>query len=247
MRIVDCGLACPDGSMLNQLTQIKMQEINQSKPQIRNPQSAIRNLLIATYNPGKVLEIESLLATSKKLNCRVIGFGDLPEALPTVEETGATFAENALLKAEQYHALASPSVMLTLADDSGLEVDALGGRPGVYSARYGGEGLSSAQQIELLLAEMKDVPDDQRTARFVCSIAIVGTLAEKPFRQMFEGRCEGVIARQPCGSEGFGYDPVFIEVETGRTFAELTREEKATRSHRGKALRQAREFLMEWL
>jgi XTP/dITP diphosphohydrolase len=206
-------------------------------------------LLIATSNPGKVLEIASLL---QGLNCRVIGFGDLPEVPPAVEETGATFAENAMLKAEHYHALTGPlTCMLTLADDSGLEVDALEGRPGVYSARYGGEGMTSAQQIELLLDEMKDVPDNQRMARFVCSIAIVGTIvgteAEKSIRQTFEGRCEGMVARQPRGNGGFGYDPVFIEMETGRTFAELTREEKATRSHRGKALRQARDFLIEWL
>ena len=228
-----------------------MKETHQPESQISNLESRIRTLLIATSNNDKVAEIAALL---QGLNCRVIGFGDLPEAPPTVEETGATFAENALLKAEQYYALTGPlTCMLTLADDSGLEVDALEGRPGVYSARYGGEELTSAQQIDLLLDEMKDVPDDRRTARFVCSIAIVGAITgaivgtEKTFRQTFEGRCEGVIARQPRGSEGFGYDPVFIEVETGRTFAELTREEKATRSHRGKALRQARELLMEWL
>ena len=228
-----------------------MKETHQPESQISNLESRIRTLLIATSNNDKVAEIAALL---QGLNCRVIGFGDLPEAPPTVEETGATFAENALLKAEQYYALTGPlTCMLTLADDSGLEVDALEGRPGVYSARYGGEELTSAQQIDLLLDEMKDVPDDRRTARFVCSIAIVGAITgaivgtEKTFRQTFEGRCEGVIARQPRGSEGFGYDPVFIEVETGRTFAELTREEKATRSHRGKALGQARELLIEWL
>ena len=221
-----------------------MQETNQSEAQIRNPQSTIRNLLIATSNQGKVAEIASLL---EGLNYRVIGFGDLPKPPPTVEETGVTFTENALLKAEQYHALTG---LLTLADDSGLEVDALGGRPGVYSARYGGEGLTSAEQVELLLVELRDVPDERRTARFVCSVAIVGehilptgTNSEKDFPRTFEGRCEGRIAHQPRGSGGFGYDPIFIDIETGCTFAELTREEKAVRSHRGKALRQAREFL----
>lgn len=201
-------------------------------------------LLIATSNPGKVVEIASLLAASTSLNYRVIGFGDLPEVPPTVEETGATFSENALLKAEQYHAMTG---LLTLADDSGLEVDALGGRPGVYSARYGGEGLTSAQQIELLLNEIKDVADEQRTARFVCSIAIVGRQEGKTFSQTFEGSCEGIIARHPRGNEGFGYDPIFIERATGRTFAELTREEKAPLSHRGKAFSQARKFLIERL
>lgn len=204
---------------------------------IRNPQSAIHNLLIATTNPGKVAEIAFLL---EDLNYRVIGLADLPETPPTVEETGSTFAENALLKAEYYQHLTG---WLTLADDSGLEVDALGGRPGVYSARYGGEGMTSTAQIHLLLEEMKQVPDEQRTARFVCCIALTGAMAGEQIRQIFESQCEGIIARQPQGSGGFGYDPIFVDEETGRTFAELTQKEKAARSHRGKALRQMREFL----
>jgi XTP/dITP diphosphohydrolase len=210
-----------------------------SSDSIRNPQSAIRNLLIATSNPGKVAELASML---NGLNFRIIGFSDLTGTPPIVEETGSTFQENALLKAEYYHRLTG---LLTLADDSGLEVDALGGRPGVYSARYGSEGMSSAEQIELLLDEMKDIPDEQRTARFVCSVAIVEISAGKEIKQLFEGRCEGLIARQVRGSGGFGYDPIFIDEKTGRTFAELTPEEKAARSHRGKALQQAREFLVE--
>ena len=215
-------------------------------PRIKQPNAQPHTLLIATSNAGKVAEIAFLL---EGLNCCVIGFDDLLEVPPTVEETGATFAENAMLKAVHYHALTG---LLTLADDSGLEVDALEGRPGGYSARYGGEGLTSAQQIELLLNEMNDVPDERRTARFVCSIAVVGEIVEggrveKALRQTFEGRCEGLIARQPRGSSGFGYDPVFIDLETGCTFAELTREQKAGHSHRGKALRQTREFLMGWL
>jgi XTP/dITP diphosphohydrolase len=239
---------------------MKMEDVIQSKSQISNLESQIPSLLIATSNTGKVAEIASLL---EGLDCRVIGFGDLPEVPPTVEETGVTFAENALLKAEHYHALTG---LLTLADDSGLEVDALGGRPGVYSARYGGEGLTSTQQIELLLNELKDVPDARRTARFVCSIAVIGNTAEaeigggkiaggrisqervkEAIRQTFEGRCEGLIARGPRGNGGFGYDPIFIDLEMGCTFAELTREEKAMRSHRGKALKQTREFLKKWL
>lgn len=194
-------------------------------------------LLIATSNPGKVAELAAML---KDLDCRVIGFADLPEIPPTVEETGQTFAENALLKAEHYHRLTG---LTALADDSGLEVDALDGRPGVYSARYGGENLSSAEQIQLLLGELKNVPDHKRTARFVCSIALVGY----GLKRIFEDRCEGLIAREPRGNGGFGYDPVFIDAELGLTFAELTREEKAPRSHRGKALQQARKFLAEWL
>lgn len=194
-------------------------------------------LLIATTNPGKVTEINGLLAD---LPCRVIGLHDLPQTLPTVEETGATFAENALIKAEHYHQLTG---LLTLADDSGLVVDALDGRPGVYSARYGGAGLSSHAQINLLLAELQDVPAAQRTARFVCCIALVGELTGERLRQTFEGNCEGVIANQPRGAHGFGYDPIFIDAELGGTFAELSRDEKAARSHRGQALRATSAFL----
>jgi XTP/dITP diphosphohydrolase len=213
---------------------------------IRNPQSAIEEsaiptLLIATSNKGKVAEIASLLEGIEGLACRVIGLEDLPQVPPPVEETGATFAENALIKADYYHAATG---LLTLADDSGLEVDALDGRPGVYSARYGGEGLSRPQQISLLLEEMKGAPEENRTARFVCVIALAGPAGESSdIRQTFEGRCEGKIALAPRGGGGFGYDPIFIDTELGRTFAELSPEEKSLRSHRGKALRDAIKYL----
>ena len=201
-------------------------------------QSAICKLLLATTNAGKVTELAFLL---KDLNCLVVGLADLPDAPPPPEETGATFAENALLKAEYYQHLTG---WLTVADDSGLEVDALDGRPGVYSARYGGEGMTSAEQIQLLLGEMKNVPEGQRSARFVCCLALVGAVTENWLTQTFEGLCTGAIAHEPQGKNGFGYDPIFVDAETGRTFAELTQEEKAARSHRGKALRQLREFLV---
>jgi XTP/dITP diphosphohydrolase len=194
-------------------------------------------LLIATSNKGKVTELAALL---EGLNCRVIGLEDLPQVPPPVEETGTTFVANALIKADYYHAITG---MLTLADDSGLEVDALDGRPGVYSARYGAEGLSSAGQVALLLDEMKDAPEEKRTARFVCAIALVGAPDGRAIRQTFEGRCEGRIAFNPRGAGGFGYDPIFIDQELGRTFAELTPEEKASRSHRGKALRATIKYL----
>lgn len=197
----------------------------------------MQTLLIATSNPGKVAELAALLTG---LNCRIIGFADLPEIPPTVEETGQTYSENALLKAEHYHKLTG---LMALADDSGLEVDALDGRPGVYSARYGGEHLSNTEQIQLMLSELKGVPDHNRTARFVCSIALVGS----GLKRMFESSCEGLIAHEPRGQKGFGYDPIFIDAELGLTFAELTREEKAPRSHRGQALQQTRNFLAEWL
>jgi XTP/dITP diphosphohydrolase len=201
---------------------------------IRNwPQSAINSLLIATSNQGKIVEIVALL---EGLNWRVIGLSDLPRTPPPVEETGSTFIENALIKAEHYF---NRTNLITLADDSGLVVDALGGRPGVYSARYGGEGLNNARQIVKLLDELKDVPQASRTARFVCSIAVAGP----GWSRTFEESCEGLIAFEPRGSGGFGYDPIFFDPEVGCTFAELTQEEKAARSHRGKALREARKFL----
>jgi XTP/dITP diphosphohydrolase len=233
--------------------------LNTPQSAIRNPQSAIEEsaiptLLIATSNKGKVAEIAALL---EGLGCRAIGLEDLPEVPPPVEETGTTFVENALIKADYYHAATG---LLTLADDSGLEVDALDGRPGVYSARYGGEGLSGAQQIALLLEEMKDAPEEKRTARFVCVVALVGaeggtsdkresvwrpdeSSIDLPIRQTFEGRCEGRIALAPRGAGGFGYDPIFVDAELGRTFAELSPEEKSSRSHRGKALRAAIKYL----
>lgn len=197
----------------------------------------MKTLLIATSNAGKVAEIQAVLAD---LDCRIIGFADLPEVPPSIEETGQTFAENALLKAEHYYRLTG---FTALADDSGLEVDALGGRPGIYSARYGRKDLSSADQIELLLNEMKAIPNERRSARFVCSIALAGNELIK----IFDGQCEGFIANAPTGDNGFGYDPIFIDASLCRSFAELTREEKAARSHRGKALSQAREFLAQWL
>ncbi len=200
---------------------------------IQARRTRMKTLLIATTNQGKVAELLSLLASSP---FRVIGLADLPETYPDVEETGVTFAENALLKADFYH---TQTGLLTLADDSGLEVDALDGQPSVYSARYGGEGMTSADQIRLLLGELKDVPQERRTAQFVCTIALVGI----GVRQLFEGRSEGTIAFETRGAGGFGYDPIFIDSASGRTFAELTREEKAARSHRGKALRAAANFI----
>jgi XTP/dITP diphosphohydrolase len=195
------------------------------------------NLLIATTNEGKKDEIARLL---EGLNYQVIGLNGLPRMPPVVEETGATFAENALIKAAYYH---KHSGMLTLADDSGLMVDALGGNPGVYSARYGGPGIESGNQIALLLEEMKDVPAAHRTARFACAIAIAGSSGGRQVSEVFEGFCEGTIAGEPRGQAGFGYDPIFIDAELGLTFAELSQDEKAARSHRGRALRMARNFL----
>src|SRR5262245_20846837 len=164
--------------------------VNPLQSAIRNPQSAIEEspiptLLIATSNKGKVTEIASLL---EGLDCRAIGLEDLKQVPPPVEETGTTFVENALIKADYYQRV---SGLLTLADDSGLEVDALDGRPGVYSARYGGEGLSGAQQIALLLEEMKDTPEEKRTARFVCVVALGGEAGEASGKAVSASGTEG--------------------------------------------------------
>jgi XTP/dITP diphosphohydrolase len=193
----------------------------------------MNKLLIATTNQGKIAEIAALLVD---LPYEVIGLADLPYALPEVEETGATFAENALLKAAYYH---TQTGWLALADDSGLEVDALGGRPGVHSARYAGTGASDADKVAKLLAQMASVPEPERSARFVCVIALVG----QEVRETFTGLCEGKIATAPRGDSGFGYDPVFIMPNSARTFAELARAEKSAISHRGLALRQVRDWL----
>lgn len=194
----------------------------------------MRELLIATTNPGKIVEIRSLLAG---LPYSVIGLGDLDVNIPSPEETGTTFAENALLKAVYYHE--NSAGLLTLADDSGLVVDALGGAPGIHSARYAGEHASSAEMVAKLLSELQTVPVESRTARFVCAIALAGNGVPA----VFEGNCNGLIAFEPRGTGGFGYDPVFIDIELGLTFAEIPPENKSQRSHRGKALRLVREYL----
>jgi len=153
-------------------------------------------------------------------------------------ETGSTFSENALLKARYYHRL---SELPTVADDSGLEVQALGNAPGVYSARYAGAIANDADRIAKLLEEMKNVPPQQRSARFVCAAAIVWKGGER----VFMGDARGVILNNPRGVNGFGYDPVFFYEPLGKTFAELTPSEKAKASHRGRAFRQLSAWLNE--
>lgn len=191
-------------------------------------------LLIATHNRGKLTEYQAMLA-------------DLPVELVTLDdvgifndvpETGATLAENARLKALAY---ARTSGLLTLADDSGLEVDALGGEPGVRSKRYAGENTSDAERNAFLLAKLRNVPAGKRTARFRCAIAIAtpqGELWET------EGTCEGEIAFDARGTNGFGYDPIFHVAERGVRMAELSTEEKNRVSHRARAAEQARRILL---
>jgi XTP/dITP diphosphohydrolase len=183
-------------------------------------------LLVATRNKGKVKELANLI---DDLEMNWLSLDDLEIDLQ-VEETGDSFQENAIIKAMAY---SKASGMLTLADDSGLEVDALNGRPGIHTARYGGESLTSRQRYELLLNELRDVPTEMRGARFRCFIAlarpdgIVGSA---------EGTCEGVIATAPVGSGGFGYDPVFYLPDQQLTLAQLSAGEKHLISHRGRAI-----------
>ncbi|MEW6113819.1 MAG: XTP/dITP diphosphatase [Thermodesulfobacteriota bacterium] len=190
-------------------------------------------ILIATRNKGKVREIRDLVAD---LPVAFLSLDDLPDA-PDVVEDAETFEGNALKKAT---ILAQATGIPALADDSGLCVDALGGRPGVHSARYAGEGASDADRIAKLLNEMRDVPEQQRSARFVCALALAWPGGES---KMFMGTCEGRITHEPRGLGGFGFDPVFYFPEAGCTFAEMDRQAKNQVSHRGKALWQLAEYL----
>jgi len=187
-----------------------------------------KTLLVATHNQGKVKEYAEMLS-DLDINWQSLDDIGLTQE---VEESGATFLENALLKAAGY---AREAGCLTLADDSGLVVDALDGAPGVTTARYGGPELSSRERYEYLLSNLRGVPSEERTARFVCIIALSD--AGGNILATAEGRIEGTIAEGPAGDGGFGYDPVFYVPQTGRTMAELPPQTKHTLSHRGNALR----------
>ena len=180
--------------------------------------------VLATQNPGKVREMSAILS---KFDIEVISARDAGIDLE-VEETGTTFAENAMLKAK---AICKAANMPAIADDSGLCVNALNGGPGVYSARYGGEGLDDVGRYRLLLESMRG--QTTRAAHFACAIACAVPNGKT---LTAEGRCDGTIAFAPMGEGGFGYDPVFLVPEKRKTFAQLTAEEKAEISHRGKAL-----------
>lgn len=193
----------------------------------------IFKIVMATRNRGKAIELKKLLAD---FSVEILTLADL-SGMPEVEETGATFRENALLKAK---AAAEFAHLPSLADDSGLEVDALAGQPGVYSARFAGEPASDEKNNHKLLERLRGIPKEQRTARFVCTIALVTPDGQV---EMTEGRCEGIILEELRGTGGFGYDPLFYVSELGKTMAELTGEEKNEVSHRGKALRAMLPFL----
>ena len=191
----------------------------------------VSKLLVATKNPGKILELEKLLTNS---GLEILNLHSFPP-IADVEEIGITFSENALIKAHYYF---QQTKVLSLSDDSGLLVDALNGAPGVYSARYAGPNASDKTRYEKLLTELKHVPLEKRTARFICSLALVGDGIE----EVFTASTQGQIIFTPRGENGFGYDPVFEYVPLSKTFAELSAEEKSTISHRGKALIQLRDY-----
>ena len=187
-------------------------------------------VLLATRNPGKLVELRRMLAASDVDGLEVVGLGDVP-AFPDAPETGATFAENALAKArDAAEATGLPSV----ADDSGLAVDALNGMPGVLSARWSGKHGDDVANLELLLGQIADVPDDRRGAAFVCAAALV---VPGGGETVVHGEWPGRITRTPRGTNGFGYDPIFVPDGEQCTSAELTPDAKDAASHRGRALR----------
>lgn len=190
-------------------------------------------LLIATHNRGKLIEYQEMLTdfALELVTLDDVGIGE------DVEETGATFAANARAKAVEY---ARRSGLLTLADDSGLEVDALGGEPGVHSKRYAGENKSDPERIAFLLDKLQGVSREKRTARFRCAIALATPRGDV---RECDGACEGLIELAPRGTNGFGYDPVFLFPERGMTMAELSSEEKNRISHRARATEKARKIL----
>jgi XTP/dITP diphosphohydrolase len=187
------------------------------------------SVVVATSNRGKLAELRGLLAG---VPIEVLSLGDaLGEARATIVEDGETFEDNALKKARS---VAEATLLVTIADDSGLEVDVLGGQPGVRSARFAREGASDAENNAELLRRLTEIDDTERTARFRCVLALVDPWGGGEI--VVEGRCEGRIAHKPSGAGGFGYDPLFVVEENGRTLAELDEADKNRVSHRGRAL-----------
>lgn len=193
----------------------------------------MKHLLVATRNKGKIIEIKALLSGLVDQISSAVDIADFPE---TVED-GATFEENALKKARE---AARFSALPALADDSGLVVDALDGRPGVYSARYAGVGAGDAANNARLVEEIADIPAEQRQAAFVCVLAYVTPEGDE---RLFSGRVAGEIITAARGNGGFGYDPLFLVDGLERSMAELTLAEKNSLSHRAQAFRKFREYL----
>jgi XTP/dITP diphosphohydrolase len=188
----------------------------------------VKEVIIATKNAGKAKEFQSLFAEKGIEVKSLLDFDNVPD----INETGKTFVENAVLKAE---AIANYFNKIVIADDSGLAVDALDGKPGVYSARYAGEQKNDQANIEKVLAELKGVPFEQRTARFHCALAVA---IPQGRTVVVEGTCEGYITEEARGTNGFGYDPIFYVPDKQKTMAELSKEEKNKISHRANALKE---------
>lgn len=199
--------------------------------------SKVMTIVLATTNPGKLAELRVLLAG---LPVEVLSVTDVLPSYVAPAETGVSFEANALIKAR---AAAAATLLVAIADDSGLEVDAIGGRPGVRSARFARDGATNAENNTALLAALDGVPDEKRSARFRCAIAMCDPFFDLDRPTTSEGRCEGRVIREPRGSAGFGYDPLFVPDDAAsppgvaRTFAELAEGEKNEISHRGKAVR----------
>jgi XTP/dITP diphosphohydrolase len=191
-------------------------------------------IVVATKNFGKVKELRTLLAD---LPLQLRSLNEFPNIFEA-KETGASFAENAVIKARAY---ALQTKLWSLADDSGLEVAALGGAPGVFSARYAGENATDEEKITKLLYELNETQDGKRLARFVCAMAISDEKGEMKF--LTEGVCDGKIALSPSGANGFGYDPIFVPDNFDRTFGELSGEIKQKISHRARAAKNIIAFL----
>jgi XTP/dITP diphosphohydrolase len=206
-----------------------------------------RRVVLATRNASKVDELRRILG-AERIDADLLSLDDFPD-VPDVAETGTTFAENATLKAR---AVAAATGLVSVADDSGLAIDVLGGMPGVFSARWSGRHGDDVANLELVLAQLRDVPDAYRRAAFVCSAVLAVPGGDGPARAapggaarttgpagviVAEGRWEGAIIREPRGSNGFGYDPIFVPVGESRTSAELSAAQKDANSHRGRAFR----------
>ncbi|CDH34400.1 XTP/dITP diphosphatase [Xenorhabdus bovienii] len=195
----------------------------------------MQKVVLATGNAGKVRELADLLTD---FGLDIVAQTEL--GVDSADETGLTFIENAIIKARHAAAITG---LPAIADDSGLSVNALGGAPGIYSARYAGIDASDRDNLEKLLEAMRDIPDEERQAQFNCVLVYLRH-AEDPTPLIFHGRWSGIITHEPAGNGGFGYDPIFYVPEFGCTAAELSREQKSAVSHRGQALKMLLEAML---
>jgi len=195
----------------------------------------MKQVIIATKNAGKAKEFEHIFNQYNVVVKSLLDFDGIEE----IVEDGQTFEENALIKAR---AIAKQFNQVVIADDSGLEVDALDGRPGVYSARYAGEGRNDQANIEKVLSELEGIPTQERSARFVCALALVTPEGEE---SVVRGTCEGQILSECLGNEGFGYDPIFYLPELGKTMAQIPKSQKNVLSHRAEAFKKLQDILMK--